>query len=445
MVVQRLSRNDVTELVTQTRNAPQQLAAVLRFEGSMPAHAVLFLLTEGVARVPRLRQRLRYPATGLGRPIWVDDVNFDVPDHVVQRVVEQADSEAAALQVAASAVVDPLPRAKPLWAARLVTDAEGRCHALVLVVHHVLIDGIGGLAVLRELLSRAPGPTASFPVAAPSSRELLRDVTISRLKTLRSLPGVLRSFGAAMAELRGGASRRPGGHRGAPRSSLNRPIGPRRQLVTARANLPAAAAAAKQCGATINDVLLAAVVGALSSTLHRRGESADHFVVSVPVSGRRDGGSHKLGNHVGVIPVVVPTRNAAVERLGVIAGGTRAGDHVIGRGTSAALLGAAFQALARLGLFSWFVEHQHLVNTFVTNLHGLSDPLFVGDVKISDMIAISPISGNITVAFAALSYLDTLTVTVIADPDTCPDVGTLARTLQHELDELTRAPALPTG
>ena len=55
-------------------------------------------------------------------------------------------------------------------------------------------------------------------------------------------------------------------------------------------------------------------------------------------------------------------------------------------------------------------------------------------------MALKPVSmttGNVTVAFSALSYAGRLTVTIIADPVECPDLSTLAAALQDELDMLT--------
>ena len=49
------------------------------------------------------------------------------------------------------------------------------------------------------------------------------------------------------------------------------------------------------------------------------------------------------------------------------------------------------------------------------------------------------ITGNITVAFAALSYAGSLNVTVIADPELCPDLSDIIQALQRELDVLTGA------
>ena len=46
-------------------------------------------------------------------------------------------------------------------------------------------------------------------------------------------------------------------------------------------------------------------------------------------------------------------------------------------------------------------------------------------------------TGNVSVAFAALSYAGTLAVSVIVDPDVVPERDLLATALQHELEALT--------
>ena len=56
-----------------------------------------------------------------------------------------------------------------------------------------------------------------------------------------------------------------------------------------------------------------------------------------------------------------------------------------------------------------------------------------------DVIPVPMIAGNVTVAFAALSYAGRLVVTVVADPERCPDLPTVAYALQRELDLLTGA------
>ncbi len=82
------------------------------------------------------------------------------------------------------------------------------------------------------------------------------------------------------------------------------------------------------------------------------------------------------------------------------------------------------------------MNHQRLVTTFVTNIRGPRTPMAFAGVRVSEIIPISSIAGNGTVAFAVLSYCGTLTVTIIADPDHCPDLAPIATALSEELQRL---------
>ena len=186
-------------------------------------------------------------------------------------------------------------------------------------------------------------------------------------------------------------------------------------------------------GATVNDVVLTAVTGALRAVLRTRGECVDRFVVSVPVSTRAGAATGRLGNQVGVMAVPVTVTGEPYQRLAAIAHAART-RRPTAPSASSALLGPAFRILARLGAFQWFVDRQRLVTTMVTNLRGPDVRLSFLAAPIVDVIAVSPITGNVTVAFAVLSYAGALTVTIIADPQHCPDLPVLHAKLQSELD-----------
>jgi WS/DGAT/MGAT family acyltransferase len=342
--------------------------------------------------------------------------------------------EDALLSVAAETVVRRLPRDRPLWSATLVTGLVGGASAMIVVMHHVLADGIGGLAVLQHLVDgAAPTPASATATLRPGGRELLIDAFRARLRALARLPSTARRLPTAAAELA------PGGVVPAPRCSLNQPIGPRRALGVARAQLSTVRAVAHAHNATVNDVVLAAVARALYTLLRRRGETVETLVVTVPVSARHTASATVLGNQVGVMPVPLPLVGDPLRRLEAIARITR-DRKVAVPGSSAALLGPAFRLLARLGVLDWFITRQRLVNTFVTNVRGPDTRLSFLGAPVTDVIAVSLISGNVTIAFAVLSYAGVLDVTVVADPEHCPDLPVLLQALQHELDELTRSP-----
>ncbi|MEU3651137.1 wax ester/triacylglycerol synthase domain-containing protein [Lentzea sp. NPDC034063] len=372
------------------------------------------LLADRVQTVPRLRRRLVRAPFGCGRPVWIDDAGFDITRHVRRTACPAPGDEAALLNVASSLVIRRLPHSSPLWSATLVTGLAGNRAALILVFHHVLSDGIGGLAVLANLVDGAPRTeTAPFPAPPPSRRELAKNTWTDRWTP----PGRV-SFAGLRWPSRGS------------RCSLNQPTGPRREQTIARTSVSRLHATAHTCGGTVNDALLAAVMGALGTVLTGRGDHVDELVVSVPVSTRRSTTAAHLGNSTGVMPVALPTGGKTLERLTRIAAITRS------HKKAASSVAPVFRMLKWLGMADWFMNHQRMVNTVVTNVHGPDHPMRLGGAPVVDLVPLSATTGNVTVAFAALSYADTFTITMVADPDHVPDLLVLTEALQAELDLL---------
>lgn len=413
-----------------------------------------------VATVPRFRQRLVDVPRGCGRPVWVEDGGFDPAAHLERVRCPAPGDTSALLSVAADALTRPLPRTRPLWRAVVVTDlADGRL-AVVLVVHHVLADGVGGLAVLQGLVDGSPAarkaadttPAASAahgtvsvssdpapvggdtggPAALPPARRLLADAAAARLRALARTPRTLAALGTALGELGTG---RP---RTAPRCSLNAPTGPRRHLATVEVGLEEVRRAARAHGATINDALLVATTGAMREVLHRRGEDPRELVISVPVSARGSTTAGDLGNQVGVMPVRVPLDGSVPSRLRRVATETRERRRGV-RGRSVLLVGPAFRLLAGMGLFRHFVDRQRLVNSFLTNLRGPEKPLYLAGLRVTGVVPVTVSAGNVAVAFAVLSYAGTLATTLITDPDLVEDVPVLREALRREFQEIVDA------
>jgi diacylglycerol O-acyltransferase / wax synthase len=430
--VDRASPADLLSLAADAGSAPMHVGAVLLLDtgSGFDAEAIETVLASRVRAIPRLRQRLVRTPLGCGRPVWVDDPDFDVRRHLWRAAWPVPGDEPALLELTAALLTEPLSRAGPLWRAVLVTTADGARAALIMVLHHVLADGIGGLAILANLVDGAPDPVGlAFPAAAPSTAELARETWTARLRALGRLPRLAQTTRRVLAEL-------PGSPRPAAHCSLNRPTGPRRRIAVARADLARLRATAHGAGGTVNDALLTAITGALHTVLLARNEQVGTLVVSVPVSTRRSASATRLGNQVGVMPVALPATGTSGTRLARTAAITRARKGVA-RGASALPLDSLFRLLGALGVLRWLTEHQRLVHTFVSNLRGPDRPLCLHGTTISGVIPLSATTGNVTVAFTALSYAGTLTVTMIADPDHAPDLATLRTALQTELDQLT--------
>src|SRR5664279_1828408 len=260
MGIQRASPNDVMELVCDVSGTSMQVAAVLVLQTQSPVEvaAVRSAIADRVMAVPRLRQRLVDTPFGCGRPVWIDDPGFDISNHVTSAECAAPGDERALLDVVAQRITQRLPPGRPLWSATLITGLADGNAALTVVFHHVLADGIGGLAVLAQLVDGIPiGPDPAFPRQPPRGRDLFLDAARSRLRTVGRLPAGMVRLRAAVRELGGSHGTR------AQRCSLNRPIGMGRSLGVARVDLAAVRAAAHAQGGTANDVILTAVTGAL--------------------------------------------------------------------------------------------------------------------------------------------------------------------------------------
>jgi WS/DGAT/MGAT family acyltransferase len=403
---------------------PMQVGGILWFGQDGPeVEELVRHLAARLPAAPRLRQVIRRTPFGCGRPIWVDDPEFRLDGHLgVAPVPHGGEVERLALELLAA----PLPRDRPLWAGRIVTGPEGSLLALVLVVHHVLADGMAALAVLRELAD-GTHPPADDPRTVPTRRELLADNVRDRLAGLRSLLAGAQQLAMALRVLVSGGR--------APRTSLNQPTGARRLLCSVGGDLERVRVSAHEHDGTVNDAALAVVTGALRRLLEGRGETPGELVVSVPFAYRLPG--HVTGNASAVMPLRLPVTGTTAQRVSAIARVTRAAK-LRPRAMSNALLRPGFGLLVRLGLFRRFIDNQRTVNTLVTNVRGPVDPLSFAGHAVERLQPLTSPTGNLTVVFVVVSYSGQLSITAIADPAACPDLDVLAAALQDELEILAR-------
>ena len=361
------------------------------------------------------------------------------------------------LDATADLVLARLPLDRPLWRARLLVDDRRRVVAVVVVAHHVLADGMGGLAVLGALADgiepaaaaeQAPGPdhgasgateaatdaaTASVATASdalPPWSVLARDAWGSRA---RGVPALKATKGPPrQGRHRAGAA--PTGARRAVQPP--RPHAGRRRLEVVTADLAGVHAAALARGATVNDVVVTAVTGALVDLLARRGEHVEQVVVSVPVSRRGQGEASSLGNATGVVPVRVPAVADPGARLAAVVA-QRGRVRAPGRGGSAAVLTPAFRVLAATGAFQAFIDHQRLVHTFVTNVRGPAERLRLAGAEVVSVVPVAVNPGNVAVSFDVLSYAGTLALTLVVDPGLVQESAWLADRVAEGLTAFT--------
>jgi len=209
--IERASSADMMELACDIGPAPRQVGALLRFGPgtALGVDDIRRILADRIGGIRRLRQQLVPTPWGCGRPVWVDDQGFDIARHVQAVASRDPGDDTALLATAAELVTRPLPAHRPPWSATLVEGlSDGGC-ALVIIFHHVLADGMGGLAVLASLVDGGMPTAITGPPAPPPRRLALAcDAASSRLGALAHcyrVPGMVR---AALAELRSASAPR---------------------------------------------------------------------------------------------------------------------------------------------------------------------------------------------------------------------------------------------
>jgi diacylglycerol O-acyltransferase / wax synthase len=457
---QRLSVQDAGFLYLEHAGLPQHVAIVAVAEGG-PLHgpdgrlrldAVRQQLAGCLQLVPRLRQRVLCPRVGQGLPLWVDDPGFDLANHVHVMQVPAPGGERELLGLCDELCLRLLDRARPLWELWLVTGLVDGQVGLVLKLHHSLADGLAAVQIAGLLLDGTanapnPAPPTWQPRPAPSGSALLADNLARRRAGLAAALARLGHPGQLAAQARvlaGAAQMAAGGRRHQRRSVLRRPVGGRRRLALVRAGLAEVKAVAHSQGATVNDLLLAAVTGGLRELLLARGTPTDGLTLyaSVPVALRAGADTAALGNQVGLMVVPLPVGEPdPAQRLQLI---TRATTERKRRPERLASLRPA-GSLTILRALNRYSRHQRIVDLFVTNVPGPKRPLYVLGARLVEVFPVVQVAGNVPLSVAVLSYAGQLNIGVQSDPDGCPDLDVLVDGLRRSLEELGAATSPLTG
>jgi diacylglycerol O-acyltransferase / wax synthase len=409
--------------------------------GQVRIEAVRQQLEPRLPLVPRFRQLLYRPRRGLGWPLWVDAPAFNLADHVRVHPLGGPGDEAHLLQECAELYGRRWDRSRPPWAAWLLPGLPDHRVGLLLRAHHTIADGVAGMATFGALLdldADAPTPVVPpwTPTPIPTAGELLRDNLHRRRQELgRGLSGLAHASWPRRAS--SGALREFFAQR-APRTSLNRPIGPDRRLAVVRSRLEVAKQVAHAHQATVNDVVLAAVAGGLRQLLEGRGEDVGGLVlrVMVPISLHHEGPGQARGNQDAMMMVPLDLGEPdPVRRLELIAAETAARKRTAHPQVTSGIFG--FVAVQRATYR--FQVHQRFVNLTVTNVPGPPVPLYLAGARLLELFPVVPIMGNITLDVGVLSYAGQLNLTAMADQATCPDVEVFAHGLRSTLDDLARS------
>ena len=457
----RLTAVDASFLAQEGPSAHMHVGAVMIFEGPAPGYEELAdHVRSRLHLVPRFRQKLAFPPVETGRPLWVDDPNFNLEYHVRDTALPAPGSEAQLRALAARVHSQALDRSKPLWEMWLVHGLEGNRFALITKTHHALVDGVSGVDLATVLFDLGAVPaqvehpqTPWQPRPTPNGLALaargVRGLVALPLEAAARVVEAATHPGEALHETRealeGLGEVVWAGLNPAPDTPLNVEIGPHRRLVWVRHELSDFKRVKDALGGTVNDVVLATVAGALQKWLRSRGVRTEGLELRalVPVSIRARDEHHQLGNRLAAmrapLPVYVEEPVARLQVLRRAMDGLKESKQAVG-----AEVLAGMQALAPptiLAQASRLNFSTRLFNLLVTNVPGPQFPLYLLGRELQDLFPVAFLPRHHALAVAVMSYRGGMDFGLLGDYDAMPGLEQLAGMVDDSLVELVDAAA----
>lgn len=483
-----MSPNDALWLTMDTPENLMVIESVLWFDRRLDVPAV--------ARVLQRRLIDRYPIFGwrpeasegpVGLDHWAPDPDFDVARHMS---VHELPGEGGREEMRAfleAWMSRPLPRDRPLWQAHVL---EGRgFSALMMRFHHAIADGTALARVLIELTSETPEDDDESPASAggqagqpaepamdpihdasddpralarpPRPRRERAANALSHVATLPLAAGVAATAVAADLVRMLDPDRPDGGPArladlalgtadaidklvvGTPPDVLffGTPGLAKRADWAGAHSLDAVKRVARTHGATVNDVMIAAISGALRRYQLGRGEVPRDVVTMIPVNLRPT--DQPLPAHLGnkfalvamELPLAEPTPAARL-----VAAKTRM--DVIKRGPEAVLTFGLAHAIGAVGAVTGLGSRM-MIDFFsnkaigvTTNVPGPTGPRYFAGARLAGLLGWVPGASRQAIGVSIVSYDGQIRVGFKTDARVVPDVSALVSSFADEMADL---------
>jgi diacylglycerol O-acyltransferase / wax synthase len=463
--MERMSGLDATFLYFETPNMHMHVMGVIVFDPSTVAEGYSFervkeIMSKRLHLVPPFRRKLAPIPFNLHHPVWVEDPDFDLDYHIHRIGCPAPGSEKELSEIVGDIASRPLDRTRPLWEMFIVEGLQNGYVASVAKMHHATIDGVSGANLMVHLFDLEPEPAEPVeeqpwePDRMPTDVELLAFSAVSRLRRplniLKVLPQTVKSVANVVQRRRGGDGSGMATPFTAPRTSFNQPVTPHRKVAFATTSLDEVKEIKRAFGATVNDVVVNIVSGALRKYLSDHDELPDKSLIATcPVSVRGEDEKDVIGsNRVSAMFTSLHTDMAdPVERLQAIHEankGAKEEHNAIGADLLTNWMEFAapttFSLAARMYTNLRLVErHPVIHNLVISNVPGPPFPLYFAGAKLVGLNPLGPVMDGAGLNITVLSYVDNINWGFIACRELMPDLWDLADAIPEAQAELLKA------
>jgi diacylglycerol O-acyltransferase / wax synthase len=475
--MEQLSGLDALFLHAEMHGTPMHLSMLSIYDpssapgGKVDFRQILDLFERNIQfNLPLLRHKLMEVPLNLDQPYWVEDPNFDLVYHIRHIALPKPGNWQKLCSLAANLHAQPLSRGRPLWEAYVIDgldhidDIPAGCFAILLKVHHSMMDGKTGMAVFNSIHTLASGENfqkngsniaideARFFSHQPEINlpKLLAKAAVNNLYRVGSLVRLMGRAVALYSEVRHATRTSELKQLQKPKTRFNGHVSPRR--VVDRIRLPIEKVNQIKSHAkehTINDIALTIISGALRRYLLSKDElPEDSLVAAMPIDVRSEDDENYSGNRLSITnislrtDVVKPLDRLHRVHKEVLAGNAYA--HTLGNNIVNETMDNLY-----VGLVSWGVKtavesgvldkFPPANNTIVTNIPGSQEQLFLCGATLIDSFGMGPLIPNTGLFHAISSTCKYVTISFTADRQKMDDPDFYVQCLQESFSELLEA------
>lgn len=484
-----LSPNDGFWLYLEHPGLPTNVAAVCEFEGAIDADECTRYIESKLLQIPRFTERLEPAPLHLTSPRWRPDPYFNIRRHVRQ-VTLKTGTTTEWKKTLGSILGANLDQNHPLWDMTLVQGLQPNKTGLVLRIHHCLADGVAGVGLMKVLLQDTPQyqpvrsahkSPGSRPKAVPEATlidGMMNACFLTAQNLVNTQSELLRLAEKALSSAKAGNGKNAAnGANGRHAARLPLPsldsirdlASVSTEAVTPVQKLPFNTlcsgsimfdwcdipmkdvhAIKQNCEATVNDVVLTILCGAIRryAELHGVNVSRRSVCIGIPVNVRAEGEHAGVGNRITMISLNVPIgvddplkllhlvqKKSAVSRNG------RSAELIALTGL---VLGAIPTPLQRLGAGVVRRLPVSVFNTVCSNVRGPEQPAYLLGHKLLSAYPFVPIGGEMGINFGVLTYNGTMHAGFTGDAHAAPDLADMANCFRESFAALRSAAGVRT-
>ncbi|PKP99654.1 MAG: wax ester/triacylglycerol synthase family O-acyltransferase [Alphaproteobacteria bacterium HGW-Alphaproteobacteria-13] len=473
-MLKQLSAQDAQFLYTQTANNLTHIMGIYIYDpATAPGGFVRFkdIIRHVEARIdtsPLFKRRLHRLPFDFDHPYWVEDEHFDIEAHISHaRLPEPGDWRQFCIATARH-FSKPMDMNRPLWDIYVIEGLDRIAgiprgsFAMLHRVHHAAVDGASGAHAFIAMSDidangtpaiAEPPPVEDLGKAPSGAEATARAWSASLQSPVKFMNALMKMSPAIMASAR--KSIEEGMIAGVPETRFNVPVGPHKMFDGTTVALADVAEIRKKVpGATVNDVVIATVGGALRKYLEKHKELPKESLVAVaPINlrgkGGKDGKADTPGNQVSAMSVPVRSdiadplkRLAAIRDYTVEAKEAKAGVSArIMTDLSQHIPGATMAAVARIVTSERFAVRG--TNLFISNVPGAQIPLYLAGARLVRQFGMAPLANNMGLFVATPSYNGRIAFSLISERAILPDIAFFRECIEESFADLMAATPSP--